>query len=212
MSKEENKLNISLKNIVYLNKKQIQQLVDITAKPEIMKHIGDGTPYTKSKIIEFINYERTQLKLSPYVRVYWTYAVLNNNDVIGLFALYRKNISNLKLNRNLTQNSKNQKKNLTRKSKSFTKIKTAPITIAMRRLLDTNYQGKGIGGIIFNIMMNILTNCYFTKDTIPVDIISIVNIDNERSNALQVKSGLEYLGTYNDNKINRNIYKWQLIK
>ena len=47
-------------------------------------------------IIEFINYERTQLKLSPYSRMYWTYAIMNYDDVIGLYAIYRKNVGKIK--------------------------------------------------------------------------------------------------------------------
>ena len=205
-------MNITLKNIIFLSEKQINQLAIITAKPEIMQYIGSGQPYTKSQIFDFIRDERKQIKLSPYVRNYWTYAILNNDDVIGLYALYRKNAAKIQFKKMSMRRSSRSKS--TRKASHKSKPKFAQTTIATRRLLDTEYQGKGIGNLIFEIMKNILLNCFFTNDRIPVDIISIANADNMPSNKSLTKLGLEFIGTYieKDGNIERNVYRWHLVK
>ena len=204
--------NITIKNIIFLTYNQINQLAVITAKPEIMKHISDGKPYTKSQIYDFIKDEKTQVKLPAYKRKYWTYAVLNEtDDVIGLMTFYNLNMNKFHIFK--PNNSKTKKSNKSAAAKTKKGLKPlAAKTIGFRRILDIPYQGKGIGARMFEIMRNILINCHFVNDKIPVDIISIVNVDNEPSNKLEAKEGKDYIGMYRDGDIERNIWRYRLIK
>lgn len=198
-------MNIQLKNFILLSKLEINQLLKIVKKQEIMKHISSGKLYSEEDIYNFIKDEKKQQKISAYKRKYWTWIIKNDKNVIGMFALYKINISKYKFHTN----------SLKSKSKKFKSIKSkkyigGDISLATRIIIDTEYQGKGIGLIVYNMIKNILNNSIFIKPKCKITIVSFVNVSNIPGNKLQVKSGFTLVSNYKNDNIDRNIYIWKL--
>jgi hypothetical protein len=194
--------NIKLKNFTFLSSKEINQLAEITTKPEIMKYIADGKIYNKSDLIEFKENEKKQNKLIPTKRFYWTYAILDGEDVIGMFVLYKIYLNKF---RPVPISKRRSKLNF-----AGTKKNNNPITINTRILINTTHQGKGVGVKVYEIIQEMARKILFKNVKKPVYLISFVNTTNDPGNKLQIKAGFKLYGIYENHEKKKifNVYKW----
>jgi len=208
-------MEILLKNFAYLNKKEIDELVKITTKPEIMKFIASGDLYTKKDIIAFITDEKKQEKLNSYIRQYWTYAVMHDNKVIGMFVFYKipfqKQIPHINY---IDKEAERYFKRIKSQTKPKTKKrKTCDLFICYRILIDTEYQGKGLGFKILKISKQILTRDIFPPSfKCNINLLAYVDEKNLPSVKLQEKVGYKLIGTFFDKNKNImfNLYHWKV--
>jgi RimJ/RimL family protein N-acetyltransferase len=215
---------IRLKNIAYLTDFEINQMAKITSKPEVMKYIGDGKPYTKKDIIGFVNDEKHQFIKNSYQRNFWTYAIILDNNIIGLFALYKisigKYINNCEF---INYNIKNYISKITgkpaknsKKQKRYSRSKkqtnwTNHIVISTRRLLDIEHQGKGYGYQVSKLVEDIINYELFPSSyNGQVDLITFVDKTNRPSLKLQEKVGYKLIGTYTKDNHIYNMYHWKI--
>ena len=196
-------MDIRLKNFVKLSDKEIEQLSKITAKQEIMQYIASGKPYTKKHLFDFRKDEKTQEKLPVLKRAYWTYAIMHKTDVIGMFVLYKFNLAKLKITPiGIT------KKNL--KHTKYSKKNHNVLNILNRILIDTEYQGKGIGLQIYELVKKMARESIFKNVNIPVYLVSFVLDNNIPSIKLQIKADFEKYATHKDGDEFYYIYRWRV--
>jgi RimJ/RimL family protein N-acetyltransferase len=210
---------VSLLNITRLSSQQLAAVSVITAKPEIMTHIGDGSPYTLRILRDFVRDERTQLTKSFATRKYWTWAImLDAVTPIGLFALYKLNFTKYLKYFEALDATKVRPKRPT-KSKRFTpphfaqyNLDPSDIYIGTRILLDTTVQGRGYGTRVYELMKAEMADIHYRGK---VHMISFVNSDNIGGNKLQSKNGFTHLGEYRTGgpgAVARMVYYWTLLK
>ena len=199
-------MNIHLKNFIFLTDKELNQLAIITSKEEIMKYIASGKPYSKKDLLQFKKDEFQQNKLKLENRKFWTYAVMLDKDVVGMFVLYKINLAryNLKPIAHSKLTRKTTKKT-TRKTKKTTQHNNQAVTIATRILIDTAQQGKGISVIVYNLAKQMIKK---QKNKKPLCLISFVADDNIPGNKLQVKAEFELFATSNEKGHKYNVYRW----
>lgn len=209
-------MNVKLKNIAYLNDKQIQQLHQITSNPELMKTIGAGKPLSWNTLLDYLKDEKIEETKSNKNRTYWSYAILSNNIVAGFFVLkrikltsdfikYHNEKDNLK-RKNIKHTQKKNSHN-TQSSKKFKKLSYQDITLITRIIVDKKYQGKGFASKAVSIILKIISGIFHKKK---VNVLSIIDPANTPSIKVLAKYDFKLIGTHDYRGKDYNVYLHKL--
>jgi ribosomal protein S18 acetylase RimI-like enzyme len=209
-----------LKNIAYLNPKQIQQLHQITSNPELMKTIGTGKPLSWNTLQNYIKDEQIEETKSSKNRTYWSFAILSNNNVAGFFVLkkikltpdfikYHNDTNNInsqpsnKNNKNIKKTIKNKAVSKKKSSKKIPKLSDQDITLITRIIVDKKYQGKGLASNAVGKIIKMIPSSFAKKK---VNVLSIIDSSNIASIKVFTKYDFNLIGTHDYHSKDYNVY------
>ena len=162
--------NINKCYLMPLNKittKHIEELSVITKDKEVMKYIGKGNIWSIKDIKQFVKDENMEAKKNNKNRMYYSYVMVCNNQVVGFIA--------------------------GRKNKNLLPIDSSPYDLLMRMFISRHHIGKGYGKLIIKLFIE--TYSRIVKKISKVNLISDIDKDNIASIKIHLANGFQFIDT-----------------
>jgi RimJ/RimL family protein N-acetyltransferase len=83
-----------------INKKDFDNILEITSNPDVMKYIGNTQILNSEKVNKFITYCLNEDKLQDYQREQYYYKIINQNDFVGIIGFHKFTRRELPTNKN----------------------------------------------------------------------------------------------------------------
>lgn len=153
-----NKVDLSLKPITNLDEKSLYQIV---RNPSVLKYVGNGKPWSLSKLKKYISYNLEEDKLSSSdTRTYYSFKIIDNNKPKLIFGVIE-----FHLFPQLSISDNTNKKYKKYKNQYFLTI-----------YLHPRSQGKGVAIRSINLLIEKIKEVKPKLKTL----YSMVNINNEK--------------------------------
>lgn len=166
-----------------IKKSDRPELIEITAKPYIMKFIGPGKTWIPADVDKYINYTIQDARIPTQKRTWFSYAIRDqsNSKLIGVIEFKCISIYNI-LPFNLRQKYKND--------------------VALTIYINDTYQGKGVARIAIEQLKNKIQKLKPQAHKL----ISVVKSSNQVMQQAMIKLGFTYIEQINSPTNNLLVY------